>query len=105
MKAYLILDFSVHDLEMFMQYVKKIPAHIKKHHGKYIVEGVDPEIIEGDWKPEKIVVIEFPARENAKAFLEDPLAQSLFKLRHDSTVSKLVLVAGGSWRDETNQAN
>jgi uncharacterized protein (DUF1330 family) len=55
---------------------------------------VQPTIIEGDWKPERVVIIEFPERENAEAFLSDPEIQDLFKLRHDTTTSKLVLADG-----------
>jgi len=41
-----------------------------------------------------MVIIEFPERKNAAAFLSDPEIQDLFKVRHDTTTSKLVLVDG-----------
>ena len=94
MKAYLVLDLSVNDFGGFRKYVDEIPAFIAKHSGKYIVRGVQPTTIEGDWKPERMVILEFPARENASAFLSDPEIQGLFKIRHDTTTSKLVLVDG-----------
>lgn len=93
-KAYLILDFSVLELDRFMRYVDEIPAFIAKHGGQYIVRGEVPAVMEGDWSPERVVVLEFPARTNAEAFLSDPDAQSLFALRHETTVSKLILVDG-----------
>ena len=96
MKAYLILDFTIHDLRGFRPYVTAIPAFIEKHAGKYIVRGVRPRVMEGDWSPEGMVVIEFPARENAEAFLADPDCQDLFRIRHRTTTSKLVLVDGCS---------
>ena len=67
---------------------------IAKHSGKYIVQGVQPTIIEGDWKPERMVIIEFPERANAEAFLGDAETRDLFKVRHATTTSKLVLVDG-----------
>ena len=94
MKAYLVLDFSVKDLSGFRKYIAEIPAFIARHSGKYIVQGVQPTTIEGDWKPERMVIIEFPQRANAEAFLGDPEIQDLFKLRHDTTTSKLVLADG-----------
>lgn len=94
MNAYLILDLAIHDLGKFSEYIQKIPAFIKKHSGRYIVQGVKPTVMEGDWKPDRVVVIEFPTREHAKTFLNDPEAQALFKLRHDTTTSKLILVDG-----------
>jgi uncharacterized protein (DUF1330 family) len=96
MKAYLILDLTIHDLEGFRPYIAAIPAFIEKHSGKYIVQGVEPTVMEGDWRPERVVVIEFPARENAEAFLDDPDCQELFRIRHGTTTSKLILVDGNS---------
>ena len=94
MKAYLVLDLSVNDFGGFRQYIAEIPAFIAKHSGKYLVQGVRPTTIEGDWKPERMVIIEFPGLENAEAFLGDPEIQDLFKLRHATTTSKLVLADG-----------
>ena len=94
MKAYLVLDLSVSDFGGFKKYIAEIPAYIAKHSGKYIVQGVQPTIIEGDWKPERMVIIEFPERARAEAFLSDPEIQDLFKTRHATTTSKLVLVDG-----------
>jgi uncharacterized protein (DUF1330 family) len=94
MKAYLVLDLSVHDFGGFRKYIAEIPAFIARHSGKYLVQGNRPKTIEGDWKPERLVIIEFPARENAEAFLGDAEVQELFKLRHTTTTSKLVLADG-----------
>ena len=94
MKAYLVLDLSVNDFSGFRKYIAEIPAFIAKHSGKYIVQGVQPTPIEGDWTPERMVIIEFPAREKAEAFLVDPDIQDLFKVRHATTTSNLVLVDG-----------
>jgi uncharacterized protein (DUF1330 family) len=94
MKAYLVLDLTVNDFGRFKKYVAEIPAFIAKHSGRYIVQGMQPTTIEGDWKPERMVIIEFPERERAEAFLGDPEIQELFKLRHETTTSKLVLADG-----------
>lgn len=96
MKAYLVLDFTINDLAEFMPYIAEIPAHISRHGGKYIVQGTPPTPIEGDWRPERMVILEFPARANAEAFLGDPEIQELFRIRHETTTSRLVLVDGCS---------
>jgi uncharacterized protein (DUF1330 family) len=94
MKACLMLDLSVSDFGGFRKYIAEIPAFIARHSGKYIVQGAQPTTIEGDWKPERMVMLEFPARENAQAFLSDPEIHDLFKVCRDTTTSKLVLVDG-----------
>ena len=94
MNGYLVLDLSIKNIKSFLEYIDKIPEFIKKHGGRYIVQGVEPEIIEGDWYPDRVVIIEFPSKEKAKEFLEDPEAQSLFAIRHNSTTCKLILAEG-----------
>jgi uncharacterized protein (DUF1330 family) len=94
MKAYLVLDFSIQDLTAFRKYITDIPAFIEKHGGRYIVRGVEPTVVEGDWAPERMVILEFPARENAEAFLQDLDTRALFEIRHQTTRSKLILVDG-----------
>jgi uncharacterized protein (DUF1330 family) len=92
MKAYLVLDLSIHDFPGFRAYIDAIPAFIEKHGGRYIVQGVQPTVMEGDWGPDLMVILEFPSRQNARAFLDDPDAQTLFAVRHRTTTSKLILV-------------
>ena len=94
MTAFLVLDFSVTDLRGFMPYVDAIPAFIERHGGRYRVRGAAPTVMEGDWAPDRLVILEFPTREAAQAFLADPEAQDLFAIRHSTTVSRLVLVDG-----------
>jgi uncharacterized protein (DUF1330 family) len=95
-KAYLVLDLSISDFAGFKRYIAEIPTHMSRHGGKYIVQGVPPTPIEGDWTPERMVIIEFPSRGNAEAFLGDPEIQDLFRIRHTTTTSRLVLVDGCS---------
>lgn len=95
MKAYIILDLSIHDMGSFAQYIEEIPAHIQRHGGRYIVQGSVPESVEGSWTPERVVVLEFPSKEVAKGFLADPTIQPLFELRHRSTHSQTILVESG----------
>ena len=92
MKAYLVLDLAIRDMTGFAPYVAAIPTVFGKHGGRYLVQGTDPTVIEGDWVPDRLVIIEFPSREDAQAFLADPEAQPLFAVRHRTTISKLVLV-------------
>ena len=96
MKGYLVLDLSINDFGKFKEYIEKIPTFIQKHGGRYIVQGVEPELMEGDWCPDRIVILEFPSQAKAKEFLNDPEAQPLFAVRHSTTTSKLILAEGCS---------
>ncbi|MCP4619821.1 MAG: DUF1330 domain-containing protein [Bradyrhizobium sp.] len=96
MKAYLVLDLKIHDFHSFREYIDNVPSFIRKHGGRYIVQGSEPIPMEGDWRPERMVILEFPARENATAFLGDPEFKHLLAIRHRTTTSNLVLVDGCS---------
>lgn len=94
MKAYLVLDLTIRDYPRFRRYIVAIPALIARHGGRYIVQGAEPTAIEGDWTPQRLVILEFPSRQNAEAFLGDPQSKRLFAIRHSTTESKLILVDG-----------
>jgi uncharacterized protein (DUF1330 family) len=94
MTAYLVLDLTVNDLRDFLPYVDAIPPFIVKHGARYASKGASPIVMEGDWSPQRLVILEFPSRGHAQAFLADPEAQELFARRRRSTTSRLVLVDG-----------
>ena len=96
MSAYIVVDIAVHDMDKYKEYVAVAPGFVEKHGGKYIVRGGDVHVAEGTWKPERFVVVEFPSKENAEAFLQDPAYQAVAKIRHASTTSNLLVVEGFS---------
>ena len=52
--------------------------------------------MENGWKPKRVVIIEFTSRAKVTEFLSDPDAKNLFKLRHESIGSRVILVDGCS---------
>ena len=94
MAAYLIGDVVVNDPTVYEQYRAQVPALIRKHGGEYLVRGGALEVIEGSWKPRRLVVLRFPDRAAAQAFLNDPEYRPLKELRHRAARTDLVLVAG-----------
>lgn len=94
MSAYLVVDIDVHDLDQYQGYVTQAPAYVTKHGGRYVVRGGDAEVVEGDWQPSRFVIVEFPTRERARAFLDDPEYQAVADIRRASTRSNMILVDG-----------
>jgi uncharacterized protein (DUF1330 family) len=92
MAAYLIVDLDVHDPSAFEQYKAAVPALISKHGGEYLVRGGALEVIEGNWQPKRLVLLRFPDRRSAKAFLDDPDYQPLAVLRQRVAPSNMVMV-------------
>jgi len=94
MKAYLVVDITVHDPEAFQKYAEKAPEFIEKHQGRYLVRGAECKCVEGDWQPNRLIVLEFPSKQYAAAFLADPDYQAVAALRHTAAHSNLVMVDG-----------
>lgn len=94
MPAYLLANIRVHDTERYQEYVAHVPALIAKHGGKYRVRGGDAEVLEGEWSPDRFVIIEFPDRAAALAFYGDPDYKPYRTLRQSLTDSNVILVDG-----------
>lgn len=94
MSALMIVDLSIHDTERYKEYVKLVPDLIEKHHGKYLVRGGKVEVMEGDWHPERLIVLEFPSLAYAQSFLEDPEYLPVADIRHASASTNLVIAEG-----------
>jgi len=94
MAAYVLVDIEVTDPGPYEDYRRQVPPLVEKYGGKYLVRGGDLEVLEGDWTPKRLVVIEFPSVEMAKGFYDSQEYGPLKELRIKATNSKMVLVEG-----------
>lgn len=72
MPAYVITEIEVSDPEQYKQYMALSPGAVAAAGGRFVVRGGRTETIEGDWQPSRLVVVEFPTYEAAKAFYDSP---------------------------------
>jgi uncharacterized protein (DUF1330 family) len=94
MPAYLILDIHVIDSEEYAAYRERAPATLEAYGGRYLVRGGEHEVVEGDWDPERVVVVEFPSVERAREWYRSPEYQEIVEMRTRAAPSKVVLVQG-----------
>jgi uncharacterized protein (DUF1330 family) len=94
MSAYVIVQETVQDQEMFDSYRKDVPATIFAHGGRFLVRGGALTVLEGEWEMPRVVVVEFPSRAAAEAWYESPEYQKLVPLRRNSTTGNFVIVDG-----------
>ncbi len=66
MAAYVIVEVTVKDPAIYEEYRKLTPGSITTYDGKFRVRGGEVISLEGDWNPERIVVVEFPSVERAR---------------------------------------
>ena len=98
MRAYVIVDVSIHDAARYDDYKKLTPASLVPFEGKFVVRGGKTETLEGDWRPERIVVLEFPSVEKAKAWWNSALYAPAKALRQATASTQMILVEG--WGEE-----
>ncbi len=94
MAAYVIVDIEVTDPEGYAEYKSLAPAAVALYGGKYIARGGQTETLEGDWQPKRLVILEFPSIEQAKAWLHSPEYAPARALRHQYANSKMVVIEG-----------
>ena len=94
MAAYVIVEIEVVDPVGYEEYKKKAAATVHAHGGKYIVRGGATEVLEGDWKPKRIVILQFDSMERAKEWLNCEEYREPRAMRHRTAKTNMVLVDG-----------
>ena len=94
MPAYIIVDVSIHDHEEYEAYKKLTPAAVAAYDGRFVVRGGQTETLEGDWQPERIVVLEFSSVARAKEWWSSDLYSKAKIIRQRSAKTKMIVVEG-----------
>ena len=94
MAAYIIANVEVTDAATYERYRKEVPATIEHYGGRFLVRGGAVDALEGDFVPKRIVVLEFPSLERAKAWWDSPEYQPLRALRRSASRGDLFVVQG-----------
>ena len=94
MTAYVIVEIEVTDPAGYEAYKTLAPPTVAAYGGRYIVRGGDPEVLEGDWSPKRIVVLEFENKARAKEWLNSPEYSAVKPMRHKTARSKMIVVEG-----------
>jgi uncharacterized protein (DUF1330 family) len=71
--AYVIADVKVKDAELYKGYTALTPTAITSAGGKFIARGGQTTVLEGNWLPARLVVLQFETVAAAKAFYNSAL--------------------------------
>ena len=94
MPAYFIVDVDVHDPAGMRKYLEHVPGTLPKYGGRYIVRGGKFEVVEGNWQPTRVVMLEFPTMEQAKRWYECEEYKEWKGARMKAATTDIVLVEG-----------
>jgi uncharacterized protein (DUF1330 family) len=94
MAAYVIVDISIHDQAAYEDYKKLTPAAIAAYDGKFVVRGGQTETLEGEWQPERVVVLEFPSVKRAKEWWNSETYAEAKAIRQKAARTNMIVVQG-----------
>ncbi|HYR69927.1 MAG TPA: DUF1330 domain-containing protein [Candidatus Acidoferrum sp.] len=94
MAAYIIADVTVTDPAAMEEYRKRVPATLARYGGRFVVRGGAHQSVEGDWKPTRLVVLEFPSMEQAKRWYDSEEYREPKAMRLRAGRTNLVMVDG-----------
>lgn len=94
MAAYVFVEIDIYDQELYEEYKKMTPSTIEDFGGKFLVRGGKTEHLEGDWNPERIVVLEFPSVERAREWWESEAYTRARLIRQRAADTKMIILEG-----------
>lgn len=94
MTAYIVINNDIHDATAYEEYKKLAPASVELYGGKYLARGGTVEILEGDWSPNRLVILQFESVEQAKKWLDSDEYSEARKIRQRSAYSRMVVIEG-----------
>ena len=94
MKAYVIANVDVQDPVRYKDYVKLTPGTAAPFGGRFVARGGRSEKLEGTTPANRVVIIEFPSYEQAKAWYDSEGYRVARAIRQSASTGSLILVEG-----------
>ena len=92
--AYIIVETDIHHPEQYERYKEASPGAIAASGGRFLVRGGELCVLEGDWQPKRLVMLEFDNLDAARRFYTSPAYEQAKRLRQGAADLKMVAVEG-----------
>ena len=94
MPAFVIIDSDVRDPKRYADYAAEGGRILPGLGGRFLARGGRVEVLEGDWAPTRLVVIEFPDAAAARRWYSSPQYQAARRMREGAADFRCILVEG-----------
>jgi uncharacterized protein (DUF1330 family) len=94
MPAYVLANVTVNEPVRYEEYRRLVTPTLQAYGGTFIVRGGRVDILEGTWRPGRLVIIEFPSAEQARAWWSSPEYSEAKQIRQATSDGTLVIVEG-----------
>jgi uncharacterized protein (DUF1330 family) len=92
--AIVISDVTIRNEEAFQIYRSRAAESMAKFGGRYLARNGAIRVLEGDWHPDIIVVVEFPSIEQAQAWYVSSEYGAALQVRDVALRRNLIIVEG-----------
>ena len=94
MAVYAVVNIRITDPDRYAEYREKAPDTISHYGGKYLARGGAVEVLEGNWDPQRLVILEFESMERFHEWYDSPEYAPFKQLRSESSATEFVVVEG-----------
>jgi uncharacterized protein (DUF1330 family) len=94
MPAYVVVNITIHDPARYEEYKRLAAPTVSAYDGRYVARGGRVDVREGGWTPARLVLLEFPSLERARAWWESPEYAPAKALRQSCAAAELVITEG-----------
>jgi len=92
--AFILANVTVTNPTQYQDYLKFSSIAMQVHGAEVCVRGGAVKVLEGDWAPERVVLLKFPSRESAQAFYDSAEYTRARQAREGAAVMRMVLIEG-----------
>jgi uncharacterized protein (DUF1330 family) len=92
--AYIIANVDVTNPAQYEEYKRLSSIAMKAHGAEICIRGGKVEVLEGDWAPQRFVMLKFPSTQAAKAFYNSAEYGAARKARAGAAVMRMIVVEG-----------
>jgi uncharacterized protein (DUF1330 family) len=94
MTAYVVSRVAITDRDSMAGYMAAAPATVRAYGGKYLVRTGDITVLEGEAPYERVVVLQFPSKEDALAWYHSDEYRALRDVRWAAADAHIICVPG-----------
>ncbi len=94
MAAYVVVDIEVLEPVEYEEYKELAAPTVAAYGGRYVARGGAVQVLEGDWVPNRLVVLEFPTVAQAQAWWASSEYGPAKEIRQRTARTNMVLVTG-----------
>ncbi len=94
MQGYVVVNITVRDSARYEEYKRLATPTVSAYGGRYVARGGAVDVREGRWSPTRLVILEFPSVERARAWWDSPEYAPAKAIRQSCADTQLVITEG-----------